>query len=103
MHLALIHLSILVLALIAIALTFGVVWRTEKKLDICYKYLLLAIIMFGLGKLVEVLASFEIIKVGSWKKITEVLFIIFFTKGIWETRRMLQEMDGEIKKLKKVD
>lgn len=82
-------------ALLSIVFAFGVVWRVEKKLDVSYKLLLLAITSFMIS---EILGYFDIGAengVKFWAVLAKVLFALFFLLGILTARRMIQEVDGE--------
>lgn len=82
-------------ALLSIVYAFGVVWRVEKKLDVSYKLLLLAIVFFTFS---EILGYFDIGTTGKvrfWMVLAKVLFALFFLLGILTARRMIREVDGE--------
>lgn len=87
---------ILFFSLIAIVITSGVVWRVEKKLDISYKFMLVAIIIFAFGVLIDIfrnaLPSWE------WQKIVKALFIIFYTFGVFEMRSLIVGLEEKGKK-----
>ena len=86
---------VLLAALLFIVYALGVVWRVEKKLDVSYKLLLLAIVSFTFS---EILGYFEIGTAGKirfWMILAKVLFALFFLLGILTARRMIREVDGE--------
>lgn len=86
---------VILTALLSVVYAFGVVWRVEKKLDVSYKLLLLAIVFFTIS---EGLGFFDIGTAGRirfWMVLTKVLFALFFLLGILTARRMIQEVDGE--------
>lgn len=82
-------------ALLSIVYTFGVVWRVEKKLDISYKFLLLAIVFFTSSEILSYFNIGEMSQVRFWMILTKVLFALSFLLGILTARRMIQEVDGE--------
>jgi len=84
---ALFNYIILFFCLIAIVITSGVVWRVEKKLDVSYKFLLIAIILFTFGVLADIFSN--ILPPWEWQKIAKALFIIFFTIGVFEMRSLI--------------
>jgi hypothetical protein len=88
---------IIIACLFSIIYTFGVVWRVEKKLDVSFKLFLVAIISFTISEI------FLLLNLGK-EELTQlislgfkIVFVIFFLLGILEMRKMLREMDGEIK------
>jgi hypothetical protein len=88
---------IILACLFSIIYTSGVVWRVEKKLDVSFKLFLVAIISFTISEI------FLLINLGK-EELTQlislgfkIVFVIFFLLGILEMRKMLREMDGEIK------
>ncbi len=89
---------VIALLLVSIIFVFGIVWRVEKELDISYKFLLGAIIVFVFG---EILDLFKF-KIGNWAyyliMIFKVLFAILLLSGILTMRNILREMDGEKEK-----
>ena len=92
------HLFIVLLALFAITYTFGIVWRVEKKLDISFKFFLVAIISFTLSEITSLTLPIttglsQLLNIG-----LQIIFIVFFLAGVLEMRSMLRRMDGEIKK-----
>lgn len=89
------HLIIILLSLFSIVYTFGVVWRVEKKLDTAFKLFLIAIIFFTASEI----ASFLTLDSDQfYSLIAKIIFAGFFLAGILETRYMIREMDGEMKK-----
>ncbi|MDO8240677.1 MAG: hypothetical protein Q7T51_01715 [Candidatus Moranbacteria bacterium] len=91
------HLFIVIIAFFSIAYTFGVVWRVEKKLDISFKLLLVAIIAFTVSEIIPIF-TLEGNDLAQATVVTaKIIFIVFFLAGILEMRSMLRKMDGEIK------
>ncbi len=76
-------------SLLSIFLTCWVVWHVEKKLDVSYKFFQLAIIVFTLGVLFEILQFYNVIAAWQWEKVFKGLFIIFFTVGVFEMRDLI--------------
>lgn len=78
-----------VFSLLSIFITFWVVWHVEKKLDVAYKFFLLAIIVFSLGILFEIFQFYEAIPAWQWEKVFKGLFLIFFTVAVFEMRDLI--------------
>lgn len=96
--------ALFLFSLLSIFLTFWVVWRVEKKLDISYKFFLLAIIVFSLGIFFEILQFYQLISAWLWGKIFQSLFIIFFTAAMMEMHDLILELKKKFKdKLKDED
>ena len=94
--------ALFLFSLLSIFLTCWVVWHVEKKLDISYKFFQLAIIVFSLGVLFEILQFYKVIAAWQWEKIFKGLFIIFFTIGVLEMRDLIVGFEKKEKiKLKK--
>ena len=90
----------IIATLLSIIFTFGVVWRVEKKLDISFKLLLLAIISFFLSEITSLLSHWD---AGVFELLTvifKVIFALFFLGGILEMRLLLKKLDGEEKDAK---
>lgn len=81
--------AVFLFSLLSIFLTCWVVWHVEKKLDISYKFFQLAIIVFSIGVLFEILQFYGVISAWQWEKIFKGLFIIFFTVGVFEMRDLI--------------
>ena len=92
-----IDIVVLAMTLVAVVITFGVIWRTRNGLDTCHKFLLVAIVMFGIRMLLEILEELQILFLGIWLKIPEVLFVIFFVLGLYKIRSILRKINGEIR------
>ncbi|MFH0820123.1 MAG: hypothetical protein V1892_03765 [bacterium] len=96
------YLAVLFLSLTTVVITFGVVWRVEKKLDISYKFLLLAVIVFTFGVFFDNLSALHQIKISpEWEKLIKALFIIFFTLGVFEMRTLVIEAEERAMREKK--
>lgn len=90
-------------SLLSIFLTSWIVWHVEKKLDISYKFFQLAITVFGIGILFEILQFYNIVSAWQWGKIFKGLFIIFFTVGVFEMRDLILDFKNkEENRLKQV-
>jgi hypothetical protein len=81
--------ALFLFTLLSIFLTFWIVWHVEKKLDVSYKFFLLAIIVFGIGVLFEILQFHQVLSAWIWEKIFKGLFIIFFTIALVEMRDLI--------------
>jgi hypothetical protein len=82
-------------SLAAIVFSFGVVWRTEKELDISYKFFLGAIIMFTVSEFLSVFYFEGKVFVSFLILSARLLFAILFLAGMAAARDMLRRMDGE--------
>jgi len=86
---------VIALSLAAIVFSFGVVWRTERELDISYKLFLGAIIAFTAGQFLEMF-SFEGRDVIMFlAPAAKLIFAALFLAGTLTARDMLRKMDGE--------
>lgn len=90
------NLIILILVLIAIYVIFGVIWRTRNGLDICHKYLLVAIVILGIGSILRILDELYLISAGIVPKVLDILFVVFFIFGLWKMRNIIRRINGEI-------
>ena len=96
------YLAVLFLSLTTVVITFGVVWRVEKKLDISYKFLILAVIVFTVGVFFDNLSALHQIKISpEWEKLIKALFIIFFALGVFEMRTLVIETEERAVRQKK--
>lgn len=86
---------VILAALLSIVYAFGVVWRVEKKLDVSYKLLLLAIAFFTFSEGLEFFDIGNASPFRFWVILFKVLFALFFLLGILTARRMIREVDGE--------
>jgi hypothetical protein len=86
---------IIAFSLAAVIFTFGVVWRTEKELDISYKFFLGAIISFTTFEILELFAFDGRTTVAILILVFRFLFAVFFLAGIFTARDLLRKMDGE--------
>ena len=87
---------ILILVLFAIWLIFGVIWRTRNGLDICHKYLLVAIVILGIGSILRILDELYLISAGIVPKVLDILFVVFFIFGLWKMRNIIRRINEEI-------
>lgn len=90
------YFSILVLSFLTIAMTLGIVWRAEQLLDMSYKFLLSAAIVFTVGVILDILVLNYIIPDFGWDYYIKALFIIFFVFSVMEMRLLLRRLDGEL-------
>jgi hypothetical protein len=82
-------------SLAAVIFSFGVVWRTEKELDISYKFFLAAILAFTAFEILELFAFDGRTVVSILILFFRFLFAVFFLAGIFTARDLLRKMDGE--------
>lgn len=79
----------------AVIFAFGVVWRTEKELDISYKFFLGAILAFTALEILELFAFEGRTVVAMLISFFRLLSAAFFLAGIFTARDLLRKMDGE--------
>lgn len=92
---------ILFLGIISIVITTGIVWRVEKRLDISYKFLQVAVIVFTLGVLLDILISLGVVPNWQLEFYFKTAFIVCFTLGVLEMRILVRSLDGELPRKKK--
>ncbi len=86
---------VIAVSILSIVFSFGVVWRTEKELDISYKFFLGAIIVFTLEEFLNFFSLAEkpvFVIVGLFLKL---FFSVLFLAGIFTARDLIRKMDGE--------
>lgn len=83
--------GIFIFSLLSIFLTAWVVWHVEKKLDISYKFFLLAVSIFTVEVFFEILQFYQAVSAWVWPKIFKALFIIFFTIAVFEMRDLIMD------------
>ena len=86
---------IIAFSLAAIVFAFGVVWRTERELDISYKLFLGAIIAFTVAQFLELFYFEGRTLILFLIPIFKLLFAGFFLAGTLTARDLLRRMDGE--------
>jgi len=82
--------------LFSIIYTAGVVWRVEMKLDISYKFFLLAVIFLFFAESIDLYYGLE--NGAFWAlavKSLRMLFALNFLVGVLFMRNILRSMDGE--------
>ncbi|NTW30687.1 MAG: hypothetical protein HGB34_02370 [Candidatus Moranbacteria bacterium] len=85
--------------LLAIVFTAGVVWRVEMRLDVSYKYFLVAIICFLLAEIADLWYVPETRDVSALLADSlRALFSVLFLAGVLSMRRIVRDMDGERRK-----
>lgn len=82
-------------SLMAIVFACGVVWRTEKELDVSYKFFLGAIIFFTASEFLEIFYFEGRELIVFLVLVLKLLFAILFLAGIFTARDLLRRMDGE--------
>ena len=88
---------IILSSLLAVVYTLGVVWRVEKKLDLSYKLLLVAILAFIASVIIEILNPIRDSLMELAANIMKMLFAMFFLAGVFTMRNMIRKIDGEKK------
>ena len=88
---------IILSSLLAVVYTLGVVWRVEKKLDLSYKLLLVAILAFMASIIIEILNPVQDYLMELAANIMKMLFAMFFLAGVFTMRNMIRKIDGEKK------
>lgn len=86
---------IVAFSLAAIVFAFGVVWRTERELDISYKLYLGAIIAFTTAQFLELFSFEGRTLILFLVPIMKLLFAALFLAGTLTARDLLRKMDGE--------
>ena len=84
------------MGVISIVIATGIVWRVEKRLDISYKFLQLAIVVFSIGIVVEILLQLNLFHPWYWREIIALIFALFFMLGVLEMRVLVRHLDGEL-------
>ena len=91
-----------ILALVAIVISLMVVLETDKKLRSCYKYIFLALIIFGVTEFFGILNEFQITAFGLWfYEVLELLFIGLLVIGILNIQKGIKERQTVTRKKKK--
>jgi hypothetical protein len=85
-------LSLLILV-VTIIFTLGIIWRVEKKLDLAYKVLFLALLMLFISDFLKIFIETEKFLVLS--QVSKFIFYVFLLAGIWMTRNLFRNIDGE--------
>ena len=83
------------ISLVAVVFSFGVVWRTEKELDLSYKLFLGAIIFFVISEFLDLFAFEGRVVLENLILISRLLFAALFLAGTLTARDLLRKMDGE--------
>jgi len=86
---------VVLLSLFSVVYTFGVVWRVEKKLDISYKLLLVALLFFVAGEILDIFNFGNRFLFSILSSAARIAFAFFFLFGILEMRSLIRKMDGE--------
>lgn len=92
---------VLLVALVNIVYLSGIVWRVEKRLDISYKFMLAAGIVFASGTVIDIFVENGNIIDTISSPYGKLLFIVLFTIGVMEMRHLVRNLDGELKRSKK--
>lgn len=90
------NINLLIVTLLAIVLTFGVVWRVERKLDISYKFILVAMIFFTIGIIFDIFQSFQLPIYLPNDFFIKSLFIIFYTLGVYKMYALIREINEAV-------
>ncbi len=85
--------SLFAISLVCVVFTAGVVWRVEQKLDVSFKLLLAASVIFALGAGLELLAWYRLLPPWDYDKIIRPLFLVLFTAGIFEMRSLVIDLE----------
>lgn len=75
----------LFLVLVAIAISFLIILRTNQKICTCHKFLFAGLIVFGAIKTLNLLLEFKMIVLKKliYLDMLEVVFVLFFIIGFW--------------------
>lgn len=92
-------LAMLFFIFLTLVFTAGIVWRVERKLDVSYKFFLVALVLLllaeSLGSLYAESGLFAMIS-----SVLRALFGLLLFFGVWTMRDIVRDLDGE--KTKKV-
>lgn len=86
---------IIAFSLAAVVFSLGVVWRTERELDISYKFFLGAIIAFTVAQFLDLFSFEGRIFILYLVPVMKLLFAGLFLAGTLTARDLLRKMDGE--------
>lgn len=86
--------TLLFLSLVCIVITAGVVWRVEKKLDVSFKFFLIAIIVFTIGIFFDILEFYSLLPAWDFQKIIKAVFILLFSIGMYEMRSLVIRLEN---------
>ena len=82
--------------LLAIIFTAGIVWRVEKKLDISYKFFLVAIVFLLAAESLDLYYGVDNhMNIALVVKSLRMLFAVFFLTGVLFMRNIVRNLDGE--------
>lgn len=82
----------------AIIFTAGIVWRVEKKLDVSYKFFLVAVICILAAEILDLYYAIDNQAViALMVKSFRMLFAFFFLTGVLFMRNIVRNFDGEEK------
>lgn len=83
---------------LAIIFTAGVVWRVEKKLDVSYKFFLVAVICILVAEILDLYYAIDNqANIALIVKSLRMLFAFFFLTGVLFMRNIVRNLDGEEK------
>lgn len=87
--------QILSLAMLALSLIFmlGIIWRVEMKLDAAYKIIFVSLVFLFLSRTAELFLKNDIMATIS--QLGNFLFSILLLAGVWMTRNLFRNIDGE--------
>lgn len=83
--------------LLSIIYTAGIVWRVEKKLDVSYKFFLLAIIFLSTAEIISFYPAENNLIFALGIKILQMLFTVCFLFGVFFMRSITRELGEETK------
>ena len=86
----------LVLGLVAIWFAFGVKKRSEGCVAKNWGFLLSAIVVFSISKVIEVLDEAGIISVPWLEGALHILISVLLVIGFWGMLKCIREVDGEL-------
>ena len=86
----------LVLGLVAIWFAFGVKKRSEGCLAKSWCFLLLAMVIFSISKVIEVLDEAGIISAPRLEGALHILISVLLVIGFWGMLKCIREVDGEL-------
>ncbi len=86
----------LVLGLVALWFAFGVRKRSAGDLDASWSFILSAMVIFIIAKVIETLDDAGIISAEQLEGILYILFVVLLVIGFWRMLKCIRKVDGEL-------
>jgi hypothetical protein len=81
--------------LLSVIYAIGVVWRVEQELDISYKLLLAAIVIFGAEEIMQIIVGSANIPLMEYIVGAKMVFALFLLAAVFTMRDLIRKIDGE--------